>query len=283
MSHRVCDKPIVLNYDGHDSHETVEMQRAAFDKNIILVAFPSKMTHKTQPLDVSVFASVQNAWSQHCDKRVAEGITMDRYNVIHEYLKIRHVITPELVKTAFRKTGIYPLNPDIFTADEFAPSKSFSSVAHVPPSFPIDILSSPPAHSSELEATDAEYSPSEIGSESHSESDSESDSDLPGLGVIDFNRDMMDPSQLMEDIDSLDNNDTLPSSPHDNHSRYSTRSAISSDFQLSPVRHYVPVAEDQNKSHEELVDEVRHLRNQVNGLVTTVSMQAAELGASNAH
>ena len=41
--------------------------------------------------------------------------------------------------------------------------------------------------------------------------------------------------------------------------------------------------EDQQKSHKELVEEVRGLRNQVNGLVHTVSMQAAELGASNAH
>ncbi|KIJ90310.1 hypothetical protein K443DRAFT_76447, partial [Laccaria amethystina LaAM-08-1] len=111
-SQRICDKPIVLNYDGHDSHETVEMQRIAFDNGIILFAFPSKTTHKTQPLDVSVFSAVQDAWSYRCDKRVAEGITMDRYNVIHEYLQVRHVVTPELIKTAFRKTGIYPLNPD---------------------------------------------------------------------------------------------------------------------------------------------------------------------------
>ncbi|KIK03091.1 hypothetical protein K443DRAFT_37175, partial [Laccaria amethystina LaAM-08-1] len=105
------NKPIVLNYDGHDSHETVGMQRVAFDMGVILFAFPSKTTHKTQPLDVCVFSSVQDAWSLHCDRRVAEGITMDRYNVIHEYLRVRHGMTPELVRTAFRKTGIYPLNP----------------------------------------------------------------------------------------------------------------------------------------------------------------------------
>lgn len=54
----VSDKPIILNYNRHASHETPVMQRAAFEHNIILLAFPSKTTHKTQPLDVGVFGTV---------------------------------------------------------------------------------------------------------------------------------------------------------------------------------------------------------------------------------
>jgi hypothetical protein len=338
-SQRICDKPIVLNYDGHDSHETVEMQRIAFDNGIILFAFPSKTTHKTQPLDVSVFSAVQDAWSYRCDKRVAEGITMDRYNVIHEYLQVRHVVTPELIKTAFRKTGIYPLNPDIFTADDFAPSKSFSTVAHVPTSFPYDVPSSPPAQSSDLDSdtSDEEYLPP--GSDFDSENDGYSDSDAEcevlcvedGFEIIDFGSDVMediqtDPLPILHDphfntFDMLENPlddnevnynfselpigdsyvrdfdnwnfDTVPdtqprASPSLNsHSRsfstYSTRSTSSSTSLFDTTPTYLSLTEDQQKSHKELVDEVRHLRNQVNGLASTISMQAAELGASNAH
>lgn len=345
-SQRVCDKPIVLNYDGHDSHETVEMQRIAFDNTIILFAFPSKTTHKTQPLDVSVFSAVQDAWSYRCDKRVAEGITMDRYNVIHEYLQVRHVVTPDLIKTAFRKTGIHPLNPNIFTADDFAPSKSFSTVAHVPTSFPHEIPSSPPAQSSDLDGSDTsdeEYLPT--GSDFDSENDGYSDSDAEcevlhledGFDIIDFGSDMMEdiqtnPLPILHDphfnsFDMLENplddnefsldtpmdddynfspigdsymwdfdNWNFDSSPDtqlrtppslNSHSRslstYSTRSTSSSTSLFCTTPKYLSLMEDQQKSHQELVEEVRHLRNQVNGLVSTISMQAAELGASNAH
>ena len=169
------NKPIVLNYDGHDSHETVGMQRVAFDMGVILFAFPSKTMHKTQPLDVCVFSLVQDAWSLHCNRCIAEGITMDRYNVIHEYLRVRHGMMPELVRTAFRKTSIYPLNPGVFTAINYAPSKSFSIVSHVPSSFPTKIPSSPPAHSSDL---DPETSDFEYRTSSSSKSESSSDSEL---------------------------------------------------------------------------------------------------------
>ncbi|KDR76824.1 hypothetical protein GALMADRAFT_39149, partial [Galerina marginata CBS 339.88] len=96
--------------DGHSSHETPAMQRAAFEHNIILLAFPSKTTHKTQPLDVGVFGTVQKSWGSLCDRRITEGVPMTRFNVIHEYITLRHLVTPELIKTAFRKTGIYPLD-----------------------------------------------------------------------------------------------------------------------------------------------------------------------------
>ena len=349
LSQRVSNnKPIVLNYDGHDSHETVEMQQIAFDNTIILLAFPLKTTHKTQPLDVSVFSAVQDAWSYHCDKHVAEGITMDRYSIIHEYLQVRHVVTPELIKTAFRKTGIHPLNPNIFTADDFAPSKTFSTVAHVPTSFPDEIPSSPPAQPSDLDSdsSDEEYLPS--GSESNSENDGCSDSDAEhetlhvedGFDTIDFGSDMMEDIQtdplpilhnphfntfnMLENANPLDNDEFSPDTPMNNdynfppipdsyiwhfddwnidpspntqlqtppsslnsHSRslstYSTRSMSSSTSLFHTTPTYLSLMEDQQKSHEELVEEVRGLRNQVNGLVHTVSMQAAELRASNAH
>ena len=58
--HRVDpDKPIVLTLDGHDTHETRQLIRAAYDHNVIIIVLPLKMTHKLQPLNVGVFSSVQ--------------------------------------------------------------------------------------------------------------------------------------------------------------------------------------------------------------------------------
>lgn len=41
-------------------------------------------------------------------------------------------LTPELVKTAFRKTGISPFNPDVVSKDKMAPSKESSQEGHLP-------------------------------------------------------------------------------------------------------------------------------------------------------
>jgi hypothetical protein len=85
---------------------------------------------------------------------------MDRYNIVHEYVKIRGVITPDLIRKSFEKTGIYPFNPTIFTDADYAPSMASSIIVHVPSSFPPEIPSSPPARMSDIEESDTDYEPS---------------------------------------------------------------------------------------------------------------------------
>ena len=58
-------KPIVLILDGHESHENWELQRKIYafsDCKVVVFCFPSKMTHKLQPLDVIVFSPVGCKW-----------------------------------------------------------------------------------------------------------------------------------------------------------------------------------------------------------------------------
>lgn len=144
-AHRQSDAPILLFLDGHDSHETDGLRKLAFEHNVIIIAFPSKCTHKLQPLDVVVFAQTQRHWANHCDRRIYENIPMTRYNVIQEYMKVRSAsMTPELCRSAFSCTGIYPFKADIFTEEDFAPAKSFSTSKHVPRTFPSEAPSSSP-------------------------------------------------------------------------------------------------------------------------------------------
>ena len=93
--------------------------------NIDFYVLPSHTTHKLQPLDVGCFGPLQREWLTRCEEVVEDtGCAIDRGRFVAEYLKIRDMsITEDVVKAAWRKTGLSPYNPDIFTAADFAPSR----------------------------------------------------------------------------------------------------------------------------------------------------------------
>lgn len=125
-------KPVVLTVDGHESHETDLIKDIAYKHDIVIVGLPSKTTHKLQPLDVAVFGPVQDAWYKCVSDQLDKGIKITWYNVVHEYMEARKVITPPLIQTAFRKTGLHPFDPDVFQDEDFVPSMASSSIVHVP-------------------------------------------------------------------------------------------------------------------------------------------------------
>jgi hypothetical protein len=211
------DIPIILTVDGHDSHETDDMKETGINNNIIVLAFPSKCTHKVQPLDVGVFTFVQRRWTDHCDRRLIEGVRMDRYNIIDEYCKVRAAtITRTCIQSAFRSTGIYPFNRNIFTAVDYAPSRSFSTTAYAPSSYPHEVPSSPVALS--LEAS------SDIESESESQPASET-VDEPSAQEF-LSNDL--PYDESSDSDFIMSDDDMPdSTSHNTVSGYVTRTSSS--------------------------------------------------------
>lgn len=83
-------KPIVLIWDGHESHENDDLEAAAFAAaeahgcELIIIGLPSKTTHKTQPLDVVVLSHVQRKWGDHCASAAIKKRSIDRFNVIQE-------------------------------------------------------------------------------------------------------------------------------------------------------------------------------------------------------
>ena len=61
----LSSKPgVVLFVDGHHSHLTLELIELARERGVHLVCFPPHMTHILQPLDVSVYHPLKQAWQQ---------------------------------------------------------------------------------------------------------------------------------------------------------------------------------------------------------------------------
>ncbi|KIO16024.1 hypothetical protein M407DRAFT_86487, partial [Tulasnella calospora MUT 4182] len=113
------NRPIVLIFDGHGSHTAHEMAEHARKHNIILFCSPPHTTHLLQPLDVNFFGPIQKRWADRCDELAMEAVLvnergMTRETVIPEYVAIRDAVmsTPGLVENAFRKTGLWPFDPE---------------------------------------------------------------------------------------------------------------------------------------------------------------------------
>ena len=93
-----------------------------------------------QPLDVGVFGPFSRAWADRCDEIADDtGEEMPREDFVKEYMAVRSAtFKPSTIKQAFKKSGCYPINPSVFTDEDFAPSIPTSTSAHhVPPSYPV--------------------------------------------------------------------------------------------------------------------------------------------------
>ena len=129
----------MLVFDGHSSHLTDDIRELALKHNIELFCLPPHTTHKLQPLDVGCFGPLQNAWRKRCDSVLTEtGSEIPKHEFIREYMVVRNEVfsRPGLVKKAWQRSGLNPINADMFNDDDYAPSVATSIRAHVPSTFP---------------------------------------------------------------------------------------------------------------------------------------------------
>ena len=62
VSHLTKEAPVLLFFNGHYSHISMELIKEAQSNNVILLCLPPNTTHLLQPLDVGVFAPLKSAW-----------------------------------------------------------------------------------------------------------------------------------------------------------------------------------------------------------------------------
>jgi hypothetical protein len=134
----------LLIVDGHNSHYTRGFLQHARAHRIHVICYPAHATHVYQGLDVVIFAVLKRYWSEERDKwerEKGEGITKSNFLTIYGQAHLR-ALTPGLIRTAFRKTGVWPVNRDVVTEKMMAPSKETSCEGHLPitPSSPVKIV-----------------------------------------------------------------------------------------------------------------------------------------------
>jgi hypothetical protein len=71
---RANRRPRVLICDGFGTHKTLDILEFCFKANILLCRLPSHTSHKTQPCDVAVFASLKAAYWDEVERLLQGGL-----------------------------------------------------------------------------------------------------------------------------------------------------------------------------------------------------------------
>ncbi|KZW00817.1 DDE-domain-containing protein, partial [Exidia glandulosa HHB12029] len=124
----------VLIVDGHGSHLTVEALEFAQEKNIDVLGYPPHTTHALQGLDVVIFSAFKRAYSTAV--ATFEESTSDRVEKKDVLALIEQpwktVFTAENIQSAFRKTGVWPVDASVITPEQTAPATATSTRSRFP-------------------------------------------------------------------------------------------------------------------------------------------------------
>lgn len=106
------EKPVLLTYDGHNSHLTYETVKTAVDKSVIILCLPPNTSHAFQPLDVAVFGPLKTSWRNTLKDWSRESRMKSVDKAVFPLL-LKHLcetLKPEHAISGFRGSGLYPLN-----------------------------------------------------------------------------------------------------------------------------------------------------------------------------
>jgi hypothetical protein len=112
---RTSNSRHLLIIDGHSSHVTARFIAYCITSKIDLFLLPLHSSHKTQPLDLSIFGPLKTAINLEVD-RIFRHSTMrlPRIEWTSAYIKARvRCFKPSSIESGFRKAGIYPFDPEI--------------------------------------------------------------------------------------------------------------------------------------------------------------------------
>lgn len=124
----------LLFVDGHVTHYTRAFLEYAKSVNIEILCYPAHATHVYQGLDVVLFGPLKTAFGQERDRwerEEHEQVSKKNFLAVYGRAHLR-TMSANNICAAFRKTGLWPFNPDVITAEMLAPSRETSAQAHMP-------------------------------------------------------------------------------------------------------------------------------------------------------
>ncbi|XP_050301599.1 uncharacterized protein LOC126739820 [Anthonomus grandis grandis] len=115
----------ILIMDNHESHLTIRAIEIAKENGVNILTLPPHTTQKTQPLDVGIMKPFKEYYNASIDSWMLRkpGIPVTIYELA-SFIGIAYqkAMTPSTITNAFRKTGIFPFDRNIFSEVDFMPS-----------------------------------------------------------------------------------------------------------------------------------------------------------------
>jgi hypothetical protein len=124
---------VLLLLDGHASHtKTFQLIDLARGNRVVLLCSPPRCTDCLQPLD----AAFMKPLSTYCDSAVTTWLRAHPARVINPY-QVGEIFGTAFIRAAtitsavngFRQTGIWLLDPNVFTDDNFLPAETTNNPA----------------------------------------------------------------------------------------------------------------------------------------------------------
>ena len=118
------EDPVLLLLDGHYSHtRNIDIINKARDNNVKIICLPPHSSHKMQPLDVgfmkplkSYYSTEIENWLKNHPARVVTPFVIAKLFAT----AYNRAATMEISVNSFRKTGLFPLNSQIFRDYDFS-------------------------------------------------------------------------------------------------------------------------------------------------------------------
>lgn len=119
------EKPVLLLLDGNKSHTKSLEINLARERNVVTLAFPPHTTYRLQPLDVTAMAPLSTYYEQEVRKWLfthpGRCVTIYGIATLFNTVFTRAAVMVTAIN-GFRKSGICPFNPDIFSDHLIVPS-----------------------------------------------------------------------------------------------------------------------------------------------------------------
>ena len=105
----------LLISDGFGTHESAEIQRFAYENNIILARLGSYTSHVCQPCDVGPFCVLKTYYRQEVEKLFRGGSkTIQKAHFTLLYNRVRQkAFKGANVRGGWKNTGLVPFNPNL--------------------------------------------------------------------------------------------------------------------------------------------------------------------------
>lgn len=117
------ERPVLIIYDGHSTHVDVRVVELAIRNCITILKLPPHTSHLLQPLDIAVFKSLKTIWDAKLVdwQRRNVGIKMPKKVFAQALADTWQQTNPDIIKSGFKKAGIYPFNAQVIPVDKYDP------------------------------------------------------------------------------------------------------------------------------------------------------------------